>query len=297
MCAISRDNKSVLTNPANNYHGLHVESLTKTRSCSNNTQKLMIFRCSPKCWLLSTSEECYLKVKFILHNNKMNFLNFDNNVNSTPFSMWSYSDIVQELSSVYCMGHLSEQVQESQNYCALSAQECQTAPYPYADGVEPYVVASDAKTQLSFTSGQAMPEIKNLKTNKNLESKKRNCRSNKLDIAQQLVSLRWSILNNYVTGFTSSSKKAKSAHKKHLRRRSKYIGVSRNNANWQALINIDQIKRYIGTFGEELQAARAYDLYSVAMKGEEASLNFNYSSEEMLERIDYFLEHNSVKYD
>eukprot|EP00344_Euplotes_crassus_P008270 CAMPEP_0197006032 /NCGR_PEP_ID=MMETSP1380-20130617/32781_1 /TAXON_ID=5936 /ORGANISM="Euplotes crassus, Strain CT5" /LENGTH=156 /DNA_ID=CAMNT_0042425429 /DNA_START=215 /DNA_END=685 /DNA_ORIENTATION=+ len=123
--------------------------------------------------------------------------------------------------------------------------------------------------------------------------KKRKRQAKELDIKQRLIEMRWRILNHLVTGFASSPKKAKSAHKKQLRRRSKYIGVSRNNSNWQALINVDQVKRYIGTFVDELEAAKAYDLYSVAMNGEEASLNFDYTAQEMLQKIEHYLEKNS----
>eukprot|EP00344_Euplotes_crassus_P011282 CAMPEP_0196997208 /NCGR_PEP_ID=MMETSP1380-20130617/2877_1 /TAXON_ID=5936 /ORGANISM="Euplotes crassus, Strain CT5" /LENGTH=168 /DNA_ID=CAMNT_0042413369 /DNA_START=190 /DNA_END=693 /DNA_ORIENTATION=- len=107
-----------------------------------------------------------------------------------------------------------------------------------------------------------------------------------LDISDKLMALRTSLLEQSITGFTSSQKKAKSVNKKYLKRRSKYIGVSRNNANWQALINVNKSKKYIGTFADELEAARAYDLYSVAIRGKEASLNFDYSAEEILERIE-----------
>mmetsp|Transcript_16055 Transcript_16055/g.15776 ORF Transcript_16055/g.15776 Transcript_16055/m.15776 type:complete len:136 (-) Transcript_16055:31-438(-) len=135
-----------------------------------------------------------------------------------------------------------------------------------------------------------------MKDEKSASTKSKNL-SQKLDIKQKLISLRWRILNQYVSVFVSSKKKAKSVTKKNLKRRSKYIGVSKNNANWQALINVNQIKKYIGTFTNEIQAARAYDLYSVAMKGEEASLNFDYTPSDMLERIQYFLEHDYIKCD
>uniref|UniRef100_A0A7S3KSC9 AP2/ERF domain-containing protein n=1 Tax=Euplotes crassus TaxID=5936 RepID=A0A7S3KSC9_EUPCR len=110
-----------------------------------------------------------------------------------------------------------------------------------------------------------------------------------LDISDKLMALRTSLLEQSITGFTSSQKKAKSVNKKYLKRRSKYIGVSRNNANWQALINVNKIKRYIGTFSSELQAAEAYDLYSFAIRGEQAPLNFAYTPLQMLTKIETFL--------
>eukprot|EP00344_Euplotes_crassus_P001937 CAMPEP_0197005150 /NCGR_PEP_ID=MMETSP1380-20130617/28091_1 /TAXON_ID=5936 /ORGANISM="Euplotes crassus, Strain CT5" /LENGTH=160 /DNA_ID=CAMNT_0042424187 /DNA_START=215 /DNA_END=697 /DNA_ORIENTATION=+ len=156
-------------------------------------------------------------------------------------------------------------------------------------------VQKKIQTNLSKSDTNSIRQAQML--NEKLAPTKRKRNTKELDIRQGLLDLKMSILNQCVTGFTSTPKKAKSAHKKHLRRRSKYIGVSKNNSNWQALINVDQVKKYIGTFADELGAARAYDMHSVALSGEEASLNFNYSTEEMLERIEYYLTHNSAKID
>eukprot|EP00344_Euplotes_crassus_P004055 CAMPEP_0197016646 /NCGR_PEP_ID=MMETSP1380-20130617/79083_1 /TAXON_ID=5936 /ORGANISM="Euplotes crassus, Strain CT5" /LENGTH=131 /DNA_ID=CAMNT_0042443621 /DNA_START=308 /DNA_END=700 /DNA_ORIENTATION=- len=116
--------------------------------------------------------------------------------------------------------------------------------------------------------------------------KRRKRKTKELDIREKLLRLRERILNHSLTEFISSSKKAQSAHRMKIKRRSKYIGVSKNTSNWQALINIGHIKKYIGTFATELQAARAYDLYSVALRAEYGSLNFDYTADEMLERIE-----------
>ncbi|CAI2381548.1 unnamed protein product [Moneuplotes crassus] len=216
--------------------------------------------------------------------------------------MWDYHDVIQELSSVYCMSQLNERGKETKDYCLCVSHEDLSSPSLQYQEIDFHQKLSDMedfkqKFCLSTSQCQAMPEIRyEMKDEKSTSTKSKNL-SQKLDIKQKLISLRWRILNQYVSVFVSSKKKAKSVTKKNLKRRSKYIGVSKNNANWQALINVNQIKKYIGTFTDELQAARAYDLYSVAMKGEEASLNFDYTPSDMLERIQYFLEYDYIKYD
>uniref|UniRef100_A0A7S3K814 AP2/ERF domain-containing protein n=1 Tax=Euplotes crassus TaxID=5936 RepID=A0A7S3K814_EUPCR len=156
-----------------------------------------------------------------------------------------------------------------------------------------------------YESSQASLSEKETRLEKNVEiniskavsSKKKKNKSEQFDIKPKLLNLRFRILNNHITEFSCTTKKARSSTKEDLRRRSKYIGVSKNNSNWQALINVNHSKKYIGTFANEVQAARAFDLYSVAMRGDKASLNFSYTPEEMLERIEYFLEHSCVKFD
>ncbi|CAI2382744.1 unnamed protein product [Moneuplotes crassus] len=216
--------------------------------------------------------------------------------------MCSYSDILQEFSSMYCLSDLDSSVLKTQDYCLCSTQEIQKTLYPKSGGMYHQARAYDMEIfqQAPQTNISIRPVVQqNIEQHGNVEPllRKRRRNTKELNITERLTDLRLRILSGYVTKFTCSAKKAKSTHKKNLRRRSKYIGVSRNNSNWQALLNVDQIKKYIGTFTNELQAARAYDIYSVAMRGEEASLNFNYSGEEMLERIEYFLEHKTIKFD
>ncbi|CAI2374986.1 unnamed protein product [Moneuplotes crassus] len=130
------------------------------------------------------------------------------------------------------------------------------------------------------------------------EIKKRKSRADAIDIKPGLLELRKQILDNKnksTTEFTRSTKKTRFASKTTHGRRSKYIGVSKNNIHWQALINVDRKKKYIGTFIDEVEAARAYDIYSLAIKGKEACLNFDYTVQEMLENIEYYLTHNCLK--
>ena len=62
-------------------------------------------------------------------------------------------------------------------------------------------------------------------------------------------------------------------------RRSRYVGVSKNNQHWQVLINVGNSKKYIGTYATQKQAAIAYDFYCIAIHSTKAKVNFTYSIE------------------
>jgi hypothetical protein len=74
-------------------------------------------------------------------------------------------------------------------------------------------------------------------------------------------------------------------HKGISRRRSRFIGVSKNPNTWQTLINVRKSKKYIGTYATEKEAAIAYDFYALGLHGLEASTNFGYGGELILEMI------------
>ena len=93
------------------------------------------------------------------------------------------------------------------------------------------------------------------------------------------------IHNGSITEFKASKKKVKGFFSNRSGRRSKYIGVSKNNYNWQVLINVGNRKKYIGTFPSQKEAAVAYDFYSIALHGERAKTNFNYSNEVVEEMV------------
>lgn len=71
-------------------------------------------------------------------------------------------------------------------------------------------------------------------------------------------------------------------------RSSKYIGVSKNGDNWQALINYQHTKKYIGTYSSDLEAAVAYDFYSIAIKGLKNNINFSYDIETVIDMINSY---------
>ena len=76
-------------------------------------------------------------------------------------------------------------------------------------------------------------------------------------------------------------------------RASKYVGVSKNGANWQVLININYSKKYVGTYPTEKQAAIVYDFYSIAHHGSKAKTNFSYKRELIADMIQYYLQNEN----
>ena len=131
--------------------------------------------------------------------------------------------------------------------------------------------------------------------NKQTKMKKNNKNCN-LFIIPQLLSLKEEILNGKVQFFQRKTKSSKENSSRSSNRRSRYIGVSKNNFNWQALINVKNVKKYIGTFVNEEEAARMYDLYNIAIKGKKAVINFDYTPEQLIYNIDYFIAHQKIPF-
>ena len=70
--------------------------------------------------------------------------------------------------------------------------------------------------------------------------------------------------------------------KKNIKPRgSRFRGVSKNGNQWQVLIMIKKKKRYLGTFSNEEEAARAYDKVALQFHGNKAKTNYDYTQEEM----------------
>ena len=82
-----------------------------------------------------------------------------------------------------------------------------------------------------------------------------------------------------LTAFCYSKSKSKGEFGNIAGRKSDYIGVSKNNHQWQALINVSNVKWYIGTYATQKEAAIAYDFYSISVRGNKAKTNFDYSVE------------------
>ncbi|CAI2364378.1 unnamed protein product [Moneuplotes crassus] len=246
----------------------------------------------------------------------MIFSNFNNSNNLASLLVWSYCDLLQKLSPTYCVDVKSEGVLRSTNSWTPSSQKAEVMPTTVEESRNELRAKHENDSQFDWSSkGSAFNKYQIEDSNpsyseeesisENSEEswsiaslpKRRKRKVKELDIREDLQTLRSRIISQDATEFSSSSKKAKSGNKKCLKRRSKYIGVSKNNSNWQALINLGKVKKYIGTFSSQMQAARAYDIYSVALRGEEGALNFDYTAEEMLERIEYFLKHKCIKFD
>ena len=68
-------------------------------------------------------------------------------------------------------------------------------------------------------------------------------------------------------------------------RGSRYRGVSKNGSQWQVLIMVKKKKRYLGSFSNEEEAARAYDKVALQHHGIKAKTNYDYTKEEVEEII------------
>ena len=77
----------------------------------------------------------------------------------------------------------------------------------------------------------------------------------------------------------------KSERKANSKRRSNFIGDSRNGQSWQSMISIQKKKAYIGAYQTEKEAAASFDFYSVMTHGVEAKTNFSYSKDMIIEMI------------
>ena len=64
-------------------------------------------------------------------------------------------------------------------------------------------------------------------------------------------------------------------------RGSRYRGVSKNGSQWQVLIMVKKKKRYLGSFTNEEEAARAYDKVALQNHGIKAKTNYDYTKEEI----------------
>lgn len=81
-------------------------------------------------------------------------------------------------------------------------------------------------------------------------------------------------------------KKSRASNSKRVsKRRSKYIGVTRNSRNYQALIVINGKKTYIGSYESELEAAKVFDWYSILLHAKKATTNFSYSGDDIVNLI------------
>mmetsp|Transcript_21959 Transcript_21959/g.19513 ORF Transcript_21959/g.19513 Transcript_21959/m.19513 type:complete len:242 (+) Transcript_21959:166-891(+) len=90
-----------------------------------------------------------------------------------------------------------------------------------------------------------------------------------------------SIICNEDAILISKKKKPAPRRSTNSARRSEYIGVFKNGPNWQALIAIDGVKTYIGTYKSEYEASRAFDYYSLLLHGLTAITNFDYSKRQI----------------
>jgi hypothetical protein len=79
----------------------------------------------------------------------------------------------------------------------------------------------------------------------------------------------------------NSNEHAETSNKGKKPRGSRYRGVSRNGNQWQVLIMVNKKKRYVGSYSNEEEAARAYDKVALQNHGTKAKTNFDYVDEEV----------------
>lgn len=65
-------------------------------------------------------------------------------------------------------------------------------------------------------------------------------------------------------------------------RKSNFRGVSKNGNQWQVLIMIKNFKRYVGSYDNEEDAAKAYDKVAIYYHRTKAKTNYFYTKEEIL---------------
>ncbi|CAI2383466.1 unnamed protein product [Moneuplotes crassus] len=248
-------------------------------------------------------------------------MNLSNLADNSVASKWNhalvcgYAGVIYQLAQTYCVCQEVEQIspnlKEFRSYqdlkgCPYSKNLnsfCETNPSVQQEQTDSLSTAKARDSQKSEDIKSDSPEQVNLPEtgetpNGPQESeviKKRRRRSTKLEIKSKLIRVRAQILKKGISAFYSSPKKARGNLPGNSNRRSKYIGVSKNNVHWQALINIGRAKKYIDIFACEQEAARTYDLYAIALKGVKAGLNFDYTTEEMISMIDSYLKHKRVE--
>lgn len=114
-------------------------------------------------------------------------------------------------------------------------------------------------------------------------------------ITRQLKNILIELDNNPYLVIRSESKSKKGLHNGRSHRRSRYIGVCKNRSNYQALVNYKMLKKYIGTYRTESEAALMFDFYSIALHGlQKVSTNFTYKAQLLQEMIEDFMVNESI---
>lgn len=132
---------------------------------------------------------------------------------------------------------------------------------------------------------------------KKVEIKPRKRRNSLPEIDEKLKDLHSKLKDGRIAMIHSSEKWDTGIPNYFSVRRSKFIGVSRNGKNWQVLINVGDMKKYIGTYSSQHKAAIAYDFYSIALHGTKAKTNFSYSGQQLLILVEKFMETKEIPFD
>ena len=124
-------------------------------------------------------------------------------------------------------------------------------------------------------------------------AKQRRRRSNLPNIDRNLKKLLSLINESKEIEFEHNDKSSRGLHNGQSDRRSRFIGVLKNGHRWQVLINVGKMKKYIGTFWDEKEAALVHDFYCIGINGKRAKTNFKYDSSMLLNMITSY--YNSEK--
>ena len=150
----------------------------------------------------------------------------------------------------------------------------------------------EEKVEISETKE---PETVSPPTPSHKQALTRKRKSNLPDVSRNLKRLQAKINQTSDFSIKAKEKGKRGLHNGTSKRRSKYIGVSRNKTHWQTLINVGRIKRYIGTYQSEIESAMAYDFYAIGLHGQKASTNFTYSSDLLTDMINSYLQSRSFE--
>ena len=105
-----------------------------------------------------------------------------------------------------------------------------------------------------------------------------------------------SLINSFTDIVLRHRKKCSSNNKKRHSSKSRYIGVTRKRKTWQALICVGKTKVYIGSYKHEIDAALAFDFFSIIQHGLRATTNFDYDKLTIMNMVNFYFK-NGKKFD
>ena len=114
------------------------------------------------------------------------------------------------------------------------------------------------------------------------------------DLSKNLNKILEMVTKCQTVSFQATTKSSRGLHNGKSTRRSQFIGVLRNGKRWQVLINVGKKKKYIGTYGNEKEAAVVHDFFSIGLNGGSAKTNFDYDQQLVVDMINSYYNNESV---